>query len=183
MSISETAIKRPILFIVLFLVLSGFGIVAYKNLKYELLPDLATPLVTVFTTYPGAAPKEVENSVTKKIEEAVSEVSKIKKVTASSFENISVVTIEFTADANADRAVQEVQRALGKIVNELPAGVKTPSVEKFNVNDAPVLRLGITSAVTETELYNNLKNQVKPRMARLKEIGRVTILGGSEQEI
>ncbi len=183
MSITEIAIKRPILFIVLFLVLGGFGIIAYKSLKYELLPDLATPFTTVFTTYPGASPKEVENSVTKKIEDGIAGVSKIKKVTANSSENVSLVTIEFTADADADQAVQEVQRALSKVLNELPAGVKTPSVEKFNVNDVPVLRLGITSSAPEAELYSIVDNQIKPRITQLKNIGRVTILGGAEGEI
>jgi hydrophobe/amphiphile efflux-1 (HAE1) family protein len=184
MSITEIAIKRPILFIVLFLVLGGFGFIAYTNLKYELLPDLATPVTTIFTTYPGASPTEVENSVTKKIEEGVSGVSKIKKVTASSSENLSVVTVEFTADADGDQAVQEVQRAINKISAELPIGVKTPSIEKLNVNDVPVLRLGITAAkATEATLYSIIKNQVKPRIAQIKNIGRVVILGGAEAEV
>ena len=183
MSITEIAIKRPILFIVLFLIIGGFGIMAYKNLKYELLPDLAIPMATVFTAYPGASPKEVENSITKKIEDAVAGVSKIKKVTANSSENISIVSIEFLADADADQAVQEVQRAISKILPELPNGVKSPSIEKFNVNDAPVLRLGITSNSNETELYNIIKNQIKPRISQLKSVGRISILGGAEQEI
>jgi multidrug efflux pump subunit AcrB len=183
MSITELAIKRPIIFIVLFLVLCGFGLIAYKNLKYELLPNLVTPIATIITSYPGASPKEVENSITKKIEEGVSGVSNIKKLNSNSSENLSLVTIEFAADANADQAVQDLQRAISKISAELPAGVKLPAVEKFNVNDAPVLRLGITSSARETELYSIIKNQIKPRIAQIKNTGRVSILGGAEAEI
>lgn len=183
MSITELSIKRPILVVVFFLVLAGAGIFSFTRLNYELLPNLATPFVTVATIYPGASPKEVENSVTKKIEEAVAGVSKIKKVTSYSAENISAVSIEFIADANADEATQETQRAISKILPELPIGVKTPSIEKLNVNDLPVLRLGVTGSTSDVELYNTIKNQIKPRLIQLKIIGRITILGGSETEI
>src|SRR5574343_1477818 len=101
MSITKIAIKRPILFIVFFLVVAGFGLMSYKNLKYELLPDLVTPFVTVITEYPGASPKEVEDAITKKVEESVAGVSKIKRVRSQSSENLSVVTIEFRPDAEA----------------------------------------------------------------------------------
>jgi hydrophobe/amphiphile efflux-1 (HAE1) family protein len=183
MSVTALAIKRPILFIIFFLVLGGAGIFAYKQLNYELLPDLAAPFVTVATLYPGASPAEVENSVTKKIEEAVAGVSKLKKATASSSENLSVVSIEFLPDANADQAAQDVQRAISKIQAELPAGAKAPSIEKFNVNDLPVLRLGVTAQMEEPALYALIKNQIKPQLAQIKQTGRVSILGGAEKEL
>src|SRR4051812_20616073 len=107
MSITGLAIKRPILFIVFFLILGGLSIISYQNLKYELLPNLATPTITVITAYPGASPEDVENSVTKKIEDAVAGVSKSKKVNSISADNLSVVSIEFMADANPDQVMQE----------------------------------------------------------------------------
>jgi hydrophobe/amphiphile efflux-1 (HAE1) family protein len=183
MSITGLAIKRPILFIVFYMVLGGAGWVAYKNLNYELLPDLATPFITVSAVYPGASPKEVENSVTKKLEDAIAGVSRIKKATASSSENLAVVSIEFLATVNADEAMQEVQRAINRIAGELPSGVKLPSVEKLNVNDVPVLRLGVAADISEVELYDIIKHQVKPRLAQIKNSGRVTIMGGAEAEI
>jgi hydrophobe/amphiphile efflux-1 (HAE1) family protein len=183
MSITGLAIKRPILFVVFFILLAGAGLFAYNKLNYELLPDLATPYVTVATVYPGASPKEVENSVTKKIEEGVAGVGKIKKMSSTSSENLSVVTLEFLADVNPDAAIQEVQRAVSKVLPEMPAGVKSPSIEKLNVNDVPVLRLGVTANGSENELYDVIKNQVKPRLAQIKNTGRVTILGGAEKEV
>lgn len=183
MSITGIAIKRPILFIVFFLVLAGFGFLSYKNLKYELLPELVTPYVSVITVYPGASPKEVEDAVTKKIEESVASVSKIKKITSQSSENLSVVTIEFTPDADADQAAQETQRAVSKVLAEFPQSVKSPSIEKLNVNDLPVLRLGITSNLPETELFHLVKNDIKTRLNQVKNIGRVNIIGGASREI
>lgn len=183
MTVTELAIKRPILFIVFFLVLAGAGMFAFTRLNYELLPNLATPYVSITTEYPGASPTEIENVVTKKIEDAVSEVSKIKKISSNSSENLSLIQLEFVADANPDEAMQEVQRAVNKMLSQLPAGVKTPSIEKWNANDVPVLRLGVTSSEEPARLFATIKNQIKPRLAQLKNIGRVTILGGSENEV
>jgi hydrophobe/amphiphile efflux-1 (HAE1) family protein len=183
MTITELSIKRPILLIVGFIILGGLGLFSYQQLKYELLPNLTTPFVTIVTIYPGASPKEVENSVTKKLEEGVTGVSKVKKVTSNSSENLSVITIEFLADTNADQATQEVQRAVSKVLSELPVGVKAPTIEKFNINDVPVLRLSCTAQMEETELYELLKNQIKPQLLQLKNIGRITLLGGVEKEI
>lgn len=183
MSITEIAIKRPIIFIVLFLVLAGFGIVSYKNLKYELLPELVTPYVSVITAYPGASPNEVEDAVTKKIEESVSGVSKIKRVSSQSSENLSVVTIEFTPDADADQAAQETQKAVSKVIPEFPTSVKLPAVEKYNVNDLPVLRLGVTGNLPETDLYKLVKDEIKTRLNQVKNIGQVKIIGGASREI
>ncbi|MDP4208172.1 MAG: efflux RND transporter permease subunit [Bacteroidota bacterium] len=183
MSITGLAIKRPILFIVFFLILGGFSIISYQQLKYELLPNLATPTITVITAYPGASPEDVENSVTKKIEDAVAGVSKSKKVNSLSADNLSVVSIEFIADANPDQAEQEVQRAVNGTLSEFPNGVKAPVLEKFNVNDLPVLKLAITAVITPTELYDLVNNQLKPRLAQVKGVGRVKILGGTPKEI
>lgn len=183
MSITKLAIKRPILFIVFFLVVAGFGLMSYKNLKYELLPDLVTPFVTVITEYPGASPKEVEDAITKKVEESVAGVSKIKRVSSQSSENLSVVTIEFRPDAEANQAAQETQRAVSKIIPEFPANVKLPSIEKYNVNDLPVLRIGVTSNLPETELYKLVKDDIKIRLNQAKNIGQIKIVGGASREV
>jgi hydrophobe/amphiphile efflux-1 (HAE1) family protein len=183
MSITEIAIKRPILFIVLFLIITGFGIMSYKNLKYELLPDLVTPFVTVITEYPGASPNEVEDAITKKVEESVASVSKIKRVSSQSSEDLSVVTIEFTPDVDVNQAAQETQRAVSKVIPEFPANVKLPSIEKYNVNDLPVLRIGVTSNLTETELYKLVKDDLKIRLNQVKNIGQTKIIGGASREV
>lgn len=183
MSITGLAIKRPIIFLVFFILLGGLGFISYKKLKYELLPDLATPYVTILTSYPGASPKEVENSVTKKIEESLASVTKVKKMTAVSSENLSAITLAFIADANADQAVQDVQRAISGVLAEMPAGVKSPYVDKFNINDLPVLRLGITANTTSAALYEMLRDKIKPRLAQIKSVGRISILGGEQKEV
>ncbi|AMR33094.1 hypothetical protein A0256_17570 [Mucilaginibacter sp. PAMC 26640] len=183
MSITGLAIKRPILFIVFFLILGGLSIISYQNLKYELLPNLATPTISVITAYPGASPEDVENSITKKIEDAVSGVSKSKKVNSLSANNLSVVSIEFLADANPDQAMQEVQRSVNSTLADFPEGIKAPVLEKFNVNDLPVLKLAVTASVSSSELYELVNNRLRPRLAQIKGVGKVKILGGTPKEI
>lgn len=182
MSITGLAIKRPSLFIVFFLVLGLLGILSYTKLKYELLPTLATPTITIITAYPGASPIDVETSVTKKMEDALAVVSNSKKVYSSSSANLSVVSIEFTDNTNPDVAIQDVQRALNNVISQFPSGVKTPVLEKFNVNDLPVLKLACVSNLPLDQLYKIIKDNIKPQIAQLQGVGKITLMGNGDVE-
>lgn len=183
MSITELSIKRPILFIVFYIVLIGLGAFSYSALRYELLPNIAAPFVTVTTVYPGASPSSVEETVTKKLEDGLASVSKVKKMTSNSYENVSVITLEFTQDADEDMATQNAQRAVNQVLADLPSDCKTPTVEKFNVNDLPVLILSATSSIPDNEFRKFATDQIKPRLSRVPNIGKITFKGGEEQEI
>ena len=132
MSITEISIKRPSLVIVIFTVLGVLGVFSYFQLKYELLPNVAPPYVTITTIYAGASPKEVEDTVTKKIEDSVSNVDKIKHLSSYSSEGVSLVFIEFDQDANEDTSVQDVQRHVNEVLIDFPKDVKTPLISKFS---------------------------------------------------
>ena len=106
MTITELSIKRPTLVVVVFAVLGVLGLFSYTQLKYELLPKMSIPVVTVTTVYPGASPYEVENNVSKIIEDAVSGIDKIDNVRSMSFESMSLVIIEFKQDAVIDYVVR-----------------------------------------------------------------------------
>ncbi|MBO0931499.1 efflux RND transporter permease subunit [Fibrella aquatilis] len=184
MNLTRLAIYRPILIIVLFTVLGVLGLFSYRQLSYELLPNLNTPFVTIATTYPGAAPAEVEQSVTKPLEDVVSTVEKIKRVTSFSSDSYSMVTLEFRMTANADQAAQEVQRKVNEIVGTLPTGVKTPMVLKYDIGQLPVIRAGVTAAgLSGRQFRELLTRQVRPRLAQLPGVGQVAIIGGDEREI
>ncbi len=183
MSITELSIKRPILFIVFYIVLVGLGIFSYSALRYELLPNIAAPFVTISTVYPGASPNTVEEAVTKKLEDGLATVSKVKKMTSNSSENISIITLEFNQDANEDDATQNAQRAINQVLSELPKNCKTPTVEKFNVNDLPVLILSATTQNANDDFRKFINDQIKPRLARIPNIGRITLKGGEEKEV
>ncbi|MBS1910991.1 MAG: efflux RND transporter permease subunit [Bacteroidetes bacterium] len=183
MTLTELAIKRPTFIVVIFGALAVLGLFSFTQLKTELLPKMNWPMVTVSTVYPGASPSEVESSVTKLVEDAVIGVDNVSAVRSSSREGVSFVTIEFQQGTNTDAAVQDIQRKVGEAGQLLPDGVKTPAVSKFALDEIPVLRVAATSTMGDREFYQMMKDQIKPRLARVGGVGQVTLIGGTEREI
>jgi len=183
MTITELSIKRPTLVIVVFTVLGVLGIFSYTQLKYELLPKITPPFVTVTTIYPGASPAEVETSVTKIVEDAVSGIDKVANVYATSSEGYSVVSLEFTMSADVNTALQDVQRKVNEVASRFPSGAKSPTFSKFALDELPVLRIGATANMPSREFFRLLDDQIRPRLAKLEGVGQITLVGGDEREI
>lgn len=183
MTVTELSIKRPSLIIVIFTVLAVLGFFSYNQLKYELIPEVTPPFVTVMTVYPGASPHEVETSISKPIEDAASNVDKIKRVYASSSEGVSFVWVEFLYNSDADIALQNIQRKINEIVSSLPEQAKTPIVTKFSLTELPIIRMGATGNMPARDFYEFMKNNVKPRLTKIPGVGQITFVGGNEREI
>ena len=183
MTITELSIKRPTLVVVAFSVLSVLGLFSYYQMKYELLPKMSIPVVTITTEYPGASPYEVENNVTKVIEDAVSGIDKIDDVRSSSFEGVSLVIIEFTQDANIDFVVQDASRKVNAVLAQLPADAKQPTVSKIAFDEIPVLRVGVTSGMDSRKFFQFMKDHIQPRISKIAGVAQVAITGGDEREI
>ena len=183
MTLTELSIKRPTLIVVIFSVLGVVGLFSYTQLKYELLPKITPPYVMISTIYPGASPNEVETSVTKRIEDAVSGIDKISTVYGTSQEGISFVSMEFQMSANINYVLQDVQRKVGEISALLPAGAKSPTITKFALDELPVLRIGATANMPPREFYQMMKDRIEPRLAKVDGVGQITLVGGDEREI
>ncbi|MDP4206590.1 MAG: efflux RND transporter permease subunit, partial [Bacteroidota bacterium] len=158
MKITRISIKRPTLVVVVFALLTFLGIFSFSRMSYELLPKISPPVVVISTVYPGASPTEVESSVTKKIEDAVASIEKIDKIKSQSLENVSIVILEMDYSANADLAIQDAQRKVNAIQKNLPKDCDPPALQKFDINDFPIMQIGVTSNLPETELYDLVKN-------------------------
>ncbi|QLC64776.1 efflux RND transporter permease subunit [Flavobacterium sp. LPB0248] len=183
MSITEISIKRPLLLIVIFTVLILFGAVSYNNLNYNLLPKLEIPTVSVSTIYRGAAAAEVQTSVTKKLEDAFSSIEGLDKITSTSQEGLSQITVQLKNGTDIDKAEQDLQRKADQTVNDLPEDAERPQVNKLNLEEAPVIQAGITAAMPPRELYELVDKQIKPILQNVKGVGQVNIIGGDEREI
>jgi len=183
MSITEIAIKRPTLVVVIFTVLAILGITSYTKLNYELIPKLNFPALSIVTTYPGASANEVESSVSKKLEDALSSLENVKSMQTTSQEGLSSITIELESSADANLAVQDAQRKINAMVANLPTGVKSPSINKFSSDEMPVIKLGVTGQLAPTKLYLLTDNQIKSQLSKLKGVGQVSLVGGNEREI
>jgi hydrophobic/amphiphilic exporter-1 (mainly G- bacteria), HAE1 family len=183
MSLTEIAIKRPSIIIVLFTILVGGGLFAYKQLGYELLPDFSQPVITITTPYPGASPSEVEQQVSRKLEEAVAGLENIDEVNSKSLENASIVIIWFKHGTNLDVAMQDAQRKIDNIRSTLPTGVKTSRMSKISPNDQPVLQLSATSKLSPREFRQQMEDEIMPQIQQVKGVADITLLGGEQREI
>jgi len=183
MTITELSIKRPTLVVVVFTVIAVLGLFSYFQLNYELLPKMSIPVVVVQTIYPGASPYEVENNVSKVIEDAVSGIDKIDAVSSRSYESMSLVIIEFKQDANIDFVIQDASRKVNAILAKLPTDAKTPVVSKIAFDEIPVLKMGVTSQMDSREFFQFLKDRVQPRISKIAGVAQVSLTGGEEREI
>ncbi|MGA1435350.1 MAG: efflux RND transporter permease subunit, partial [Candidatus Kapaibacteriota bacterium] len=183
MTITELAIKRPTLVVVLFTVLGVLGVFGYSQLKYELLPKISPPVVVISTIYPGASPQEVENSITKNIEDAVSSLNKVTAVHSTSSEGVSVVTVELTQSAKVDIALQDAQRKVNAVQQILPKDSRSPVVSKIALDEIPVLRVGVTGSLQNREFYQFMKDKIVPALSKIEGVGNIALLGGEEREI
>lgn len=184
MKLAEISIKRPSLVIVLFTLLTLGGLLSYSMMGYELLPKIETNMVTISTVYPGASPSEVETSVTRKIEDAVGSLENVKKVEASSYENLSVVMVVLNEGADVDYALNDAQRKVNAILADLPDDVKAPSLNKFSLDDLPIITMSISSdKLNNKELYDLLDKKIEPIFSRVNGVAQVDLVGGQEREI
>ncbi len=183
MSITEIAIKRPSLIIVFFTVLTVLGLISYSRLSYELIPKFDAPLVFISTVYPGASPGEVENNVTKKVEDAISSLENITSIRSTSFESVSTIVVEFKQGTDVNLSLQDAQRKLNAAESSLPEDADPPVLSKFSSGEFPIMNIGATGDLPPTQLYDLLKQRVKPVLSRVDGVGQITLVGGQEREI
>ena len=183
MKLAEISIKRPSLIIVLFTILTLGGLFSYTQLGYELIPKFETNVITVSTIYPGASPSEVENTITKKIEDGIASLENIKKIDSKSYESLSVVAISLTTEANIDVSMNDAQRKINAIISDLPDDAETPSLSKFSLSDLPIMTIGANAKMDEAEFYDLIDKKIEPVLSRVQGVAQINIIGGQEREI
>jgi len=183
MSIVETSIKKPLLIAVIFIILTLGGIISYKSLNLNLLPKFELSIVTVQTIYPGAGASEVETSVTRKIEDALSTLENLKKITSISLEGVSLVSAHLSDAADVNQAVQLAQRKINAIKTQLPPEILDPSIDKVALDEQAILNVAAASSLPSTEFYKLVEDRIQPRLAKIPGVGAVKMTGGSERII
>jgi len=183
MDLIKLSIKRPSVLIVMLSLLLIGGFYSYKLLNYELIPKFEVNVVTISTVYAGASPSEIESTITKRIEDAVSALENIKKIQSYSYESLSVVVVQLTNDANVDNTLNEAQRKINAIRAYLPTDAKEPSLSKFSLSDLPIISIGVTSKLSAQELYDLVDKKIQPELSRVPGVAQVNIIGGRKREI
>lgn len=183
MSITEISIKRPLLVTVFFVTLILFGFISYKQLNYNLLPKFEANIIMVQTVYRGASSEEIQNVVTKPIEEAISAIEGIDKISSSSSEGISLVTVQLKSGINTLDAQRDAERKINQIKSILPDDADDPVVNRFNTDEIPVLRISASADMSEPQLYDLIDQKIKPILSNVAGVGTVRLIGGNEREI
>ena len=184
MKISSWAVRRPVPVIVLFLALSVFGVISFIRLPINADPSVQFPVVIVSVSQSGAAPKELEKTVTRKIEDALFGMAGIRHVSSEITGGSSVTTAEFSLETDIDRAVNDVRNLMSQIRSELPGGIDEPQVERVDTEGGAIAYYSVQSAdLNEAQLSKFIDDEVKNRLLSAQGVQQVKRLGGAKQEI
>jgi HAE1 family hydrophobic/amphiphilic exporter-1 len=183
MNITDISVKRTTIPVVIFTILALVGIYSYTRLNVELIPNIDVPVNVVMTVYPGAAPNEVESSVTKPIEDAVSAMEGIDKITSYSLENMSVVVIELQNDMDADISLQDCERKVNMIRDDLPEDAELPQFLKMDMNMFPIMSIAASADIPEQQFYDLIDLNIVPYISQIKGVATVDIIGGNQREV
>ena len=178
MNLSSLSVRRPVLAAVASLLIIVFGIAALQSLPIRELPDVDTAVVTVTTTYRGAAPQVVDTEITELVEGAVATISGIRSISSESRQGRSRTTIEFITGRDIDVAANDVRDAVGRIRGDLPEEADEPQVVKSDADGDPVMRLAVTSSRMSTaEITDYVDRFIVDRLATIEGVANVEIYG------
>ena len=183
MKIVEISVRKPITTALCFIAVIIFGLFSYQNLALDLLPKIESNSVVVLTSYPGASATDIENNVTKPIENVLNGLADLKHITSSSRENISVVSLEFEFGIDIDIASNDVRDKLEMVKSMLPDDTDNPIILKFGADDIPIMILSVTADQSTSGLYKILDDQVVSPLSRISGVGTVSISGTAQREI
>ncbi|MBR5859877.1 MAG: efflux RND transporter permease subunit [Bacteroidaceae bacterium] len=183
MSIFEGAVKRPIMTALCFIAVVIFGIFSFSKLPIDLLPDIETNTIMVMTSYPGASASDIENNVTRPLENTLNSVEHLKHITSKSSENISIVTLEFEFGYDIDDLTNDVRDKLDMVASALPDDANSPIIFKFSADMIPILMLSVKAEESLPALYKILDDNIANPLARIDGVGTVSITGAPKREI
>lgn len=180
---SSWAIDNRTAIYILTIIITLVGLMAYISLPKEQFPEIKLPQIIVQTIYPGTSPDNMENLVTKPIEKQVKNLTGVKKVTSNSFQDYSVVIVEFNTDVQVDKAKQDVKDAVDKARVDLPNNLPNePEVKDIDLSEMPILYVNISGNYDLNRL-KKYADRVQDEIEELKEIKRVDMVGALEREI
>ena len=183
MSIYRTAVDHPVTTSLLFLAFAIMGVFALTRLPVDNFPDIESNTIMVMSSYPGASAEDVENNLTRLLENSLNGVSDLKNITSNSRENIAVLTLEFEYGTDIDEATNDVRDKLDMISQTLPDGASQPFLFKFSIDDMPIMIMAATANQSVSALDKILDERVATPLARVSGVGTVSVAGAPKREI
>ncbi|MFP3043616.1 efflux RND transporter permease subunit [Treponema primitia] len=181
MALSESVVKRPVLWLVVFVLISIVGVYLFGRIAVDLLPKVDIPMVAVSTVYPGAGPETVEKTLTKPLESALVNVSGVKKITSVSQENLSMIQLEFNYGVNLSDKVNAMRDKIDGKRRDLPVGAESPVIQQMGFDSMPMLRLAIQGERSQNELRRIAEDMIQSRLEQIDGVASTSVQGGQEQ--
>ncbi|MDR1839562.1 MAG: efflux RND transporter permease subunit [Treponema sp.] len=181
MTISEFSVKRPVTVVILFGLAMGMALTLMTNLALDLYPSIERPVFSVYTRFPGAGPADVERNVTERLERALSSSRGLVNMTSNSQFESSFINLEFQYGTDMDKAVNDAQVLLNRLVNSLPDGVQTPTVRRFNISAAPIMRLVVRGNYPPDQLRIFAEDEIQASIERIEGVASAEVTGGTTQ--
>ncbi len=183
MKLHETAVKKPVATSLIFIGVVLIGILFYTRLPIDLYPDIDLNIVTVMTSYSGAGAEDVEENVTRPLEDVLNSTEKLKELYSTSKDGVSLILLEFDFGTDMNAVMNDVRDKVGLIEGFLPDGTEDPMIMKFSSDMVPVMVLSATAEQSSGALYKILDEQVANPLNRISGVGTVSVGGAPQREI
>lgn len=183
MNIAQGPVNRPILTFIIFLIIVTLGIVSLSRLSIDLMPEVTYPTISVITNYENVGPQEMEELISRPIEEALAAVQGVEEITSTSTEGRSMVRVSFSWGTNLDVAANDIRDRIDRVLGRLPEDIERPMIRKFDLSAFPILYIGIASNLHPLDLRQIVEDQVKYRIERVPGVAAIDIRGGLYREI
>ncbi len=183
MKIPEFSVNRRVTTAMLAMILVVLGFIAFTSLGLDFFPDIEFPTVSVVTTYSGASSEDIENTITRPLEQIINTISRVKEVNSMTTEGASVIMVEFEWGTNLDFGAQDIRDQIGLYRNFIPEEASDPLVVKFNIGQMPIIFGGITANRPTLELKELIEDEVAPRLERIDGVAAAQVFSMDTREI
>jgi HAE1 family hydrophobic/amphiphilic exporter-1 len=181
--INKASIYRPVLTTVIFIIIILLGIVSFMRLSIDMMPEVEYPTISVSTSYGNVGPEEIEELITKPIEQALAAVQNVEEISSTSSEGSSNVSVSFEWGTDLDVASNDIRERIDMVIRALPDDVDRPNIRKFDISSMPILMLGVSSGMNLLDLRELIEDQVQYRLERVNGVASTMIRGGLNREI
>ena len=183
MKIYESAVRKPISTVLLFVGVLVMGLFSLSHLAVDQYPEIEIPQISVITMYPGANAAEIETNITRVLEDNLNTVSNLKKLTSKSQDNVSMITVEFEYGSDLDEGANEIRDAVSRVQSLLPDGIEYPTIFKFSSSMMPIMMLAVTAEESYPALSKILDDKLVNVLNRVDGVGAVSVIGAPEREV
>lgn len=183
MNLVDISIKRPTFITCIVLIMLAVGTFFATRLGVDLFPNVTFPIVVVSTPYPGASPSEIETLISKPLEDEVSTISGVKRISSVNQEGLSQVITEFTLETDVKYAEQQIRDRLAAAKRKFPTDAKESTIKRIDPSEQPILALSVEGDLPEAKLFDVADEVIRPKLEQISQVGLVEVIGGRKREI